>query len=463
MPEDTGSYFTDLDHIAGTTYSNVCLIQVNVNHSNRRHTFLRGEKYAMKTFADSMAQDTIRELDVLWNTDHPNVLGALEIVKRKQSSSEIIGLSVVLPLATGSLDMLNPDYVTPDILFQASLGLSYLHKNDIIHNDIKPQNFLIFAKEPMSIGYGGIKSSNVTVKIADFGISRRANGQTITNDVSQGEFYRPPELLELGEDVSEFPHMFESDMWALGITFDQIIRGEHILREEDYENLDDITKSVTSRILESDEWKQHPRYNTPVLQGISDLISSLLCKKEDRATIDDVLNHHVFHGMERPISETISYPRPMMSDLSPAQRLARINITSWLHEIHSKLNYPDQSYFLAVDIFDRYVQLSHSAVSLLSEINEDKLKQIGLACLCIGGMLTTYTIVDDCIYLSGINWYEDLEKDITAKMSDIMNTLEYRLFCPTVDIRHPNVNTDRLKMLVNMYHLMESIERRLSE
>ena len=44
-------------------------------------------------------------------------------------------------------------------MYQAILGVAYMHKNKYVHRDIKPENFLI-------------NPENMQLKIADFGLAK---------------------------------------------------------------------------------------------------------------------------------------------------------------------------------------------------------------------------------------------------------------------------------------------------
>lgn len=46
-----------------------------------------------------------------------------------------------------------------NLMFQAIAAVQYVHHNSFMHRDIKPENFLI-------------NSSNMTLKLADFGLAK---------------------------------------------------------------------------------------------------------------------------------------------------------------------------------------------------------------------------------------------------------------------------------------------------
>lgn len=82
-------------------------------------------------------------------------------------------------------------------LVEISLGLTYLHSNNVIHRDIKSSNILLDAQE--------------RAKIGDFGTLRLLS-HTMSKAATQGGTpeYKSPEMCR-GD-----PYGKEVDIWALG-------------------------------------------------------------------------------------------------------------------------------------------------------------------------------------------------------------------------------------------------------
>lgn len=105
-------------------------------------------------------------------------------------------------------------------IYQICRGLTYLHDNRIVHNDIKPLNILVF--------------SDGTLKIADFGISGRfldsGKYQNLDGNVlNKIEFvgtpvYMSPELLAQGDEEID-RQLYKVDTFALGRTFLRLLVG----------------------------------------------------------------------------------------------------------------------------------------------------------------------------------------------------------------------------------------------
>ncbi|MCD8203997.1 MAG: serine/threonine protein kinase [Coprobacillus sp.] len=93
-----------------------------------------------------------------------------------------------------------------DIMLQVTSALGYAHQKGVIHCDIKPQNIFIEA--------------DGTVKIGDFGISEAVGlNHNQVGEVKGSVHYLAPEITE-GKPAS-----IQSDIYAIGITFYEIVTG----------------------------------------------------------------------------------------------------------------------------------------------------------------------------------------------------------------------------------------------
>ena len=88
---------------------------------------------------------------------------------------------------------------------QIALGLEAAHKNNTVHRDIKPQNIII--------------TDDGRVKVADFGIARASNGNTITSTALGSVHYFSPEQARGGYVDCR------SDIYSLGISMFEMVTG----------------------------------------------------------------------------------------------------------------------------------------------------------------------------------------------------------------------------------------------
>ena len=98
-----------------------------------------------------------------------------------------------------------PVKVIQSICLQILSGLLFLHKNNIVHCDLKPENVLL------------ISAKKSAVKIIDFGSSCFSNQPVFT--YIQSRFYRAPEVL-LGAGYNE-----KIDIWSLGCILVELFLG----------------------------------------------------------------------------------------------------------------------------------------------------------------------------------------------------------------------------------------------
>jgi len=98
-------------------------------------------------------------------------------------------------------------YYTAELL----VALQYLHQNDIIYRDLKPDNVMI--------------DRDGHAKLIDFGFAReltkKMSFKTYTNCGTMG--YTAPEVL-LNQN-SNSGYSFEADIWSFGIMLSELLTG----------------------------------------------------------------------------------------------------------------------------------------------------------------------------------------------------------------------------------------------
>lgn len=108
-------------------------------------------------------------------------------------------------------------------------GLDFIHKNNILHCDIKPENIMI--KLPPSFDFlMQLSNDDIRIRIIDFGSSCFKN--EITYSYIQSRFYRAPEIL-LG---AKYNHKI--DIWSFGCLLAELYLGEPLLPgKNEYEQI----------------------------------------------------------------------------------------------------------------------------------------------------------------------------------------------------------------------------------
>ena len=171
--------------------------------------------YALKIIKKSLAASVVplkvlfREIAVHKTLNHPNIVRLLDHLEDRAK------LYLVLEyVEKGSLfDLIRKkiklsEQEACDIFTQICTGLNYLHKNNLLHRDLKAENLLI--------------SQNNIVKICDFGWSAQSGEtrQTFCGTLD----YMSPEMLR------SQPHTYKVDIWALGILLYEMLHGSSPFR-----------------------------------------------------------------------------------------------------------------------------------------------------------------------------------------------------------------------------------------
>lgn len=166
---------------------------------------ISGRKVAIKSLNKDLLSETnliLREIKIISKLSHPNVVNYYAAYEK---GNELLFVMEYCP--GGSLfDKLQKGIIplnyAINIVLNIAKGLNFIHQKGIVHHDIKPSNLLF--------------TENGEVKIADFGVSNTGGGTTI---------YMPP-FINL---VRDFETDVRTDIYALGITFIEIITGKHPL------------------------------------------------------------------------------------------------------------------------------------------------------------------------------------------------------------------------------------------
>ncbi|XP_037924854.1 cyclin-dependent kinase-like 1 isoform X1 [Hermetia illucens] len=172
-----------------------------------------GALVAVKRFVESEEDPAIRkialrEIRLLKNLKHPNLVSLLEVFRRKRRLHlvfEFCEHTVLHELERHPQGC--PDNLTKQLTHQTLQGVSYCHKQGCLHRDIKPENILLTAQGQ--------------VKLCDFGFARMLSpGENYTDYVAT-RWYRAPELL-----VGDTQYGTPVDVWAIGCVFAELVRGE---------------------------------------------------------------------------------------------------------------------------------------------------------------------------------------------------------------------------------------------
>lgn len=246
----------------------------------------------------------IREVSSLSDLRHKNVVNLIDTHLTKDY------LLLIFEFLDTDLDhYITKNYdsmtkeLTRSLMHDLLSGVAYCHSYNIVHRDLKPANILI----KMS-GDG-----NVTLKVADFGLSKVMQTPKRAHTLRVVTFaFRAPELL-LG--CAEYDKSI--DMWSVGCIFYYMVMGKNaFIAESEVEMIFEVLSRLGTPTEE--EWPERKKISflgpkLPEFKGTGwnedvkekfgedglDLLNKLLqTNPHKRITADEALKHKYFTGSD---------------------------------------------------------------------------------------------------------------------------------------------------------------------
>ncbi|KAF9256243.1 kinase-like protein [Marasmius fiardii PR-910] len=239
---------------------------------------------------EKLSRDIMREAIIWQQLEHPNVVPFIGICYMDSEAQK--QLSLISPwMDGGSL----PEFLrtTPredvdhfSLVYDIASGLSYLHRMNIVHRDLKGANILVTRHDKACIG--------------DFGLSRLADpyaSQSSALTTVPGTMrWLAPELL--GSDSAIKPSS-SSDVYSYGCVCYEVFTGQFPLHE--YEELKLITAIMN---------KEQPSYPKEPIDALTDEIWNIMTScwnpgPENRPTAANILNDlsSLNHTLLEPVSD----------------------------------------------------------------------------------------------------------------------------------------------------------------
>ncbi|ODV64107.1 cyclin-dependent serine/threonine protein kinase CTK1 [Ascoidea rubescens DSM 1968] len=207
--------FDTMNQVGEGTYGKVYKARNSITNE-----FVALKRLRLEIEREGFPITAVREIKLLQEFDHPNVVSLLEMMVEGDSVYMVFNymnhdLTGLLSLPNVILSPANCKFLFKQILE----GMEYLHMKRVIHRDIKGSNILLDNKG--------------NIQIADFGLARKMKyvkpneNADYTNRVIT-LWYRPPELLLGTTDYGP-----EVDIWGIGCLLIELFNKTAIFQGKD--------------------------------------------------------------------------------------------------------------------------------------------------------------------------------------------------------------------------------------
>jgi serine/threonine protein kinase len=265
---------------------------------------------------EGVPSTSIREISLLHELKHPNVVNLIEALLEDERLTlvfEYVDMDMYAYMRnlhkSDRHSLLTPNHVK-SYMYQLLSGLSFCHRNSVLHRDLKPQNILI--------NRAGI------IKIADFGLARSYAVPTpaYTHEVVT-LWYRSPEIL-LGGKVYSTP----VDIWSMGCimaelaTFSPLFAGDSEIHQifSIFKILGTPTEKTWPGVSAYPDFKtSFPKWNPKALQEAKpklgvlgplglDLLSKMLrYNPAERISAKEAVRHEYFADLRQDHIQPICF------------------------------------------------------------------------------------------------------------------------------------------------------------
>ena len=212
-----------------------------------------------------------REISILKNSYHPNIIKVLDI---KEDSNYYYFIMEYCQYGELFLHIVNnrrlDEKQASFFFFQIINGLNYLHINTIVHRDLKPENLLL--------------SKGNILKIIDFGLSNYSSDNQYLNTPCGSPSYASPEMIK-GKKYNGFL----ADIWSCGVILYVMLCG--YLPFEGFSNNDLFKKIMKCKV----------NYPNTIDKSAIDLMKNILVSNPEKRIDISKIKSHPFYLKGRNI------------------------------------------------------------------------------------------------------------------------------------------------------------------
>ena len=248
-----------------------------------------------------------REINILINTDHPNIIKIYEIFESQRS------LYLVMEECKGGeifdriIDHIQSKkmYSEKDasIIFQQVMSaIEYCHNNGICHRDLKPENLLYLNQGP---------EQDNPIKVIDFGLSQMISTDKKLKTKVGTAYYVAPEILK--GDYTE-----KCDVWSAGVILYIFLSGDPPFNgpsdSEIYNKIAQMKYTFPEK-----KWKD-------ISDEAKDLIQHMMAPENERYTARQVLDHPWFKNAKTTPLSSLNFDPAFFVDYVKGCELKKISL-----------------------------------------------------------------------------------------------------------------------------------------
>ena len=228
-------------------------------------------KYAIKIYSkrsliDPQKRSTVKnEINILKQIDNENVMKLYEVIDTPSNLYLVLeyikGINLLEIMKNEKYHFLKEERAKK-IFLQVVEGISYCHKKNIFHRDIKLENILVLKDD--------------TVKIIDFGFGVKCNRDTFQKLFCGTPSYMPPEIVKKEKYMACY-----SDIWSLGVLFYALLFGIFPFKGK---SEDDLFEKINEAKF------NFPEYNE-ICEKTRQLFEKIFVKiPNERISLDEIIN-----------------------------------------------------------------------------------------------------------------------------------------------------------------------------
>ena len=285
-----------------------------------------------------------REINILINSDHPNIIKIFEIYESQRSlyivMEECKGGEIfdrIIEHIQGKSMYSEKD--AAEILQQVMSAVDYCHNNSICHRDLKPENLLYLN--------AGSEKDN-PIKVIDFGLSQIISPKNKLKTKVGTAYYVAPEILK--GNYTE-----KCDVWSAGVILYIILSGDPPFNgPSDTDIYNKIAQMKFS--FPEKKWKN-------ISNDAKDLIMHMIAPENERFTAQQVLQHPWFKNASIVPLSALDFDTKFFIDYYKGSTLKKVSLLY----IASRLDENEiQNLKKAFEAFDKHKD---------GQITYDELKQ----------------------------------------------------------------------------------------